>query len=397
MRRNSQMSQGTGKSFFSTAENERNLQQALRHLRVEQPSVTGQYPVIFHLDVTGRCNLSCLYCQRDFFVKTKHPFLKGDLSEEVFAKLVPYFRHAKVVALLSMLGEPLVVKALPQWWTAIVEAGAKPQTTTNGTFLTEALADLFVATGGRLKLSIDTLVQPTLQVLRPKLETELLIDRLQLLGRLQRTHDNAGFQLGINTVATAINLAQVVKTWEECLRHARVDVFTLASFRMPRDERGTYHRDAESLTLDAASDENRRHWHEILRWARARREQDGIQFIFPFSRAEWTRILGEGPLPIDEFDESDRDSQSGSDGGYYCCVPWLKVGVLADGTVIPCHLLYWPAPEVSFGSLADTDFDSIWNGPAYREFRRKMAAREDLGPCATCRSWWRHHSPQRIE
>lgn len=391
------MSDGNTKSFFATAANEQNLQRALFHLRVEQPVVTDQYPVIFHLDITGRCNLSCLYCQRDFFVKTRHPFLKEDLSEEVFARLVPYFRHAKVVALLSMLGEPLVVKALPQWWTTIVEAGAKPQTTTNGTFLTAALAELFVATGGRLKLSVDTLRQSTLAVLRPKLESELLRDRLQLLGRLQRAHHNAGFQLGINTVATALNLAHVVETWEQCQRLAHVDVFTLASFRMPRDERGTYHRDAESLTLDLGSIANRPHWLKILSWANARRASDGVQFIFPFSRAEWTRVLGE-PNPLaDSFSENDNDTANEIETSYYCCVPWLKVGVLADGTVIPCHLLYWPAPEVAFGNLTTSDFASIWNGTAYREFRRKMASRELLGPCAGCRSWWRHHSPQRIE
>lgn len=385
------------RSPFSTAANESNLQLALRTLRAQEPSTEGQYPVIFHLDVTGRCNLSCLYCQRDFMVKTRHPFLKDDLSDEIFQRLVPYFRYAKVVALLSMLGEPLVVKELPRWWTAIAAAGAKPQTTTNGTFLNEELAAIFASTGGRLKISIDTLRQSALSVLRPKLAADLLVDRLQLIERMRALHPNSGFQLGINTVATSLNLGHVVETWEECLRHTRIDVFTLASFRMPRDERGMYHRDAESLSLDLRSESNRRHFRDILKWARARRESDGIQFIFPYSRAEWARILGEESLPAESFD--DRDAQSGEleDTGYYCCVPWLKVGVLADGTVIPCHLLYWPAPEVSFGSLATTDFESIWNGPDYREFRRKMANREPPGPCRDCRSWWRFHSAQRID
>jgi radical SAM protein with 4Fe4S-binding SPASM domain len=206
-----------------------------------------------------------------------------------------------------------------------------------------------------------------------------------------------GFQLGVNTVATAINLPHIVETWEQCLRHAQVDVFTLASFRMPRDERGMYHRDAQGLTLDHGDPQSHAHWRAILAWASARHARDGIQFIFPYSRAEWARLLGGAPLPSESFAEKDTPAASDAEDSAYCCVPWLKVGVLADGTVIPCHLLYWPAPEITFGSLAESDFATIWNGPAYTQFRQQMASGRLLKPCADCRSWWRHYSPQRIE
>lgn len=388
---------------FSTGANEANLEGGLSALRRRQAEIDGLYPVIYHLDITGRCNLGCLYCQRSFFVDTKHEFIKSDMSDEVFDKLVPYLKHAKLVALLSMLGEPLVVKSLPRWWRAVIDAGAKPQTTTNGTFLTEELADLFTGTGGRLKMSIDTFDQPTLSLLRPAagggvdagMKADVLRDRLRLIERYRRVHEEERFQFGVNLCVTAKNLGSAIETMEECLRHARVDVFTLASFRMPRDERGMYHRRAESLSLDFDDEEQRKSWRAIVSWAARTKAERGIHFVFPYGRAEWRRLLDDETLALHEESFESRDGGEPED--YYCCVPWLKTGVLADGTVIPCHLLYWPHPELSMGSLAESSFDEIWNGERYVELRRRMAEGRDLGACADCRSWWRFYTPQRVD
>jgi radical SAM protein with 4Fe4S-binding SPASM domain len=384
---------------FATSTNDRNVEAGLHALRSKLPVLDQQFPVIWHLDVTGRCNLACAYCQRSFFLQSGHEFLKGDLSDEVFDKLVPYFRYAKIVALLSMLGEPLVVKSLPRWWQRILDAGAKPQTTTNGTFLTPELADMFAGSGGRLKISIDSFEQDTLNILRPghgdapPMSAALLRDRLQLVERHRKMHSSSSLQLGVNVCLTAKNLPHAVQTMEECLRNARVDVFTLASFRMPRDEADRHPAYADQLSLDPSSPEQREGWRAVVRFA-AKARADGVHFVFPYSRAEWQRWLDDDTLALHE---DSFESRSGSDDNYYCCVPWLKTGVLSDGTVIPCHLLYWPQPEFTMGNLARESFESIWNGERYVGFRRNMAEGKDLGACAQCKSWWRFYTPQRVD
>ncbi|HBL16280.1 MAG: hypothetical protein A2X36_04310 [Elusimicrobia bacterium GWA2_69_24] len=52
-----------------------------------------------------------------------------------------------------------------------------------------------------------------------------------------------------------------------------------------------------------------------------------------------------------------------------CPEPWHQAMVNPGGRILPCDV-YGDFPE----SLAEKDFDAIWNGPAYRELRRKAAA-----------------------
>lgn len=162
-----------------------------------------------------------------------------------------------------------------------------------------------------------------------------------------------------------------------------------------RDERGIYHQRAESLSLDFDDEEQRKAWRRIVAWAARKKAEDGIHFVFPYGRSEWQRLLDDETLALHE--ESFEGRESGDPDDYYCCVPWLKTGVLADGTVIPCHLPYWPHPEFTMGSLADNSFEEIWNGERYVEFRRRMAEGRDLGACADCKSWWRFYTPQRVD
>jgi MoaA/NifB/PqqE/SkfB family radical SAM enzyme len=45
--------------------------------------------------------------------------------------------------------------------------------------------------------------------------------------------------------------------------------------------------------------------------------------------------------------------------------------------------------RVSLGNVAETSFPEIWYGPAYREFRRRLASADPPDVCRGC-SLYRH-------
>ncbi len=379
---------------FKTDLNKENEAKALKALTNKTSTFTDELPSIFHLDVTGKCNLSCLYCQRDFFTKTNSPFLKGNMSNEIFEALAPNFKYAKVVALLSMLGEPLVVKELPTWWEKILEYGAKPQTTTNGTFLTPELAQMFVEKGGRLKISIDTIKQEELNIMRPKMTVDLLMNRLELITKMRAKTGSDRLQLGVNVCVTSLNVESVVETLEACSNRAEIFIFNFSNFRLPRDQSGTYHEEARQLSLDLDSPKTKEAWFKILDWSKTQKTKHDTKFVFPYSKKEWNRILGDN-VP-DGLGETSFEDTELKQIGYYCCVPWMKAHVLSNGDVIPCSLLYWPQPELVMGNVLKEDFKSIWHGEKFKNFREKMTS--DKYPfCQECKSWWRFYTPERVD
>jgi MoaA/NifB/PqqE/SkfB family radical SAM enzyme len=57
-----------------------------------------------------------------------------------------------------------------------------------------------------------------------------------------------------------------------------------------------------------------------------------------------------------------------------CYIAWLHARIKVDGTVLPCEPCGLP-----MGRLEENTFQEIWNGPAYRNFRRQALTREGLG------------------
>jgi MoaA/NifB/PqqE/SkfB family radical SAM enzyme len=56
-----------------------------------------------------------------------------------------------------------------------------------------------------------------------------------------------------------------------------------------------------------------------------------------------------------------------------CYIAWIHAQIKVDGTVFPCCRC-----DLPLGNLKENSFHKIWNGSAYRIFRRKMLTRKGL-------------------
>jgi len=67
-----------------------------------------------------------------------------------------------------------------------------------------------------------------------------------------------------------------------------------------------------------------------------------------------------------------------------CRDPWNSVYITLEGNVQVCCMR-----PIIMGNIHQQDFRDIWDGPAYNEFRQKLASQDPPKQCRQCpiRNW----------
>lgn len=317
-----------------------------RHLR-------GRRFEAFQIEVTSRCNLRCVMCPVTILAD-RWPAL--DLPWETFQRIARAFEHTKWVHLQGW-GEPLLHPRLFDMTTLAKSAGCLVGFTTNGTLLTTRAA------GQLLDLDLDLLAvsvagaRPgTHEAIRVGSSLKRLVENLQglLALRAQRAKDrpkvvilflmtrtNLAELPGVVELASSLGVDELVATNLDCVLTPQLD--DLKVF-------------ASSPAAQAYKDAMDR--------ARALARRSGLIFR---------------PYPLEPR------------GLSVCELNPLKIlFVSADGSVSPCTYTAVAGqpeiprvfegktlriPPVRFGNVKDHDLMEIWEGPAYRAFRRQFAER----------------------
>jgi radical SAM protein with 4Fe4S-binding SPASM domain len=69
--------------------------------------------------------------------------------------------------------------------------------------------------------------------------------------------------------------------------------------------------------------------------------------------------------------------------GAGCTWPWDSAYVTSSGIVQPCCMVMGDG-RVTLGDLAVASFPQIWHGPAYQDFRARLASDEPPEVCRGC-------------
>jgi len=121
-------------------------------------------PVCLYLEVTNRCNLLCETCPRTF--EDLEP--PADMSWELFTSIIDQAEHiARVV--MHGVGEPMLVKNLPDMIRYCKARGIYTLFNTNGTLLTPRKQRELIETGlDELRVSLDAADAKTFLAVRGK-------------------------------------------------------------------------------------------------------------------------------------------------------------------------------------------------------------------------------------
>lgn len=286
-----------------------------------------------YIEITNTCNLDCHFCP-------KHHRKRRQLSEEEFDLLTDRMRGKVCFLYFHLMGEPLLHPLLPQLVTMAREKGFKTVLTSNGTLLHRAMALL------------DTLPH--------KIQLSLHSHESNARGELSEYMDQV---MRFSTQAAGKGTCMVLRLWNQGgMDRENEEVMRLIEKYVPKPwkERPDGFRLCDNLYLE-------------------------------FDRKfEWPG--GGGKAASDDSDgkqeESDgklEASPSKSKQEYFCKALIKQIGVLSDGSLVPCCLDH--DGDVILGNLFYQSLEEILASPraqALVEGFRHHAATEPL--CQSCES-----------
>ncbi len=286
-----------------------------------------------YIEITNTCNLDCHFCP-------KHHRKRRQLSEEEFDLLTDRVRGKVCFLYFHLMGEPMLHPLLPQFVTMAMEKGFKTVLTSNGTLLHRAMALL------------DTLPY--------KIQLSLHSHESNARGELSGYMDQV---MRFSTQAAGKGTCMVLRLWNQGgMDRENEEVMRLIEKYVPKPwkERPDGFRLCDNLYLE-------------------------------FDRKfEWPG--GGGKAASDDSDgkqeESDgklEASPSKSKQEYFCKALIKQIGVLSDGSLVPCCLDH--DGDVILGNLFHQSLEEILASPraqALVEGFRHHAATEPL--CQSCES-----------
>lgn len=286
-----------------------------------------------YIEITNTCNLDCHFCP-------KHHRKRRQLSEEEFDLLTDRVRGKVCFLYFHLMGEPLLHPLLPQFVTMAREKGFKTVLTSNGTLLHRAM------------VLLDTLPY--------KIQLSLHSHESNARGELSEYMDQV---MRFSTQAAGKGTCMVLRLWNQGgMDRENEKVMRLIEKYVPKPwkERPDGFRLCDNLYLE-------------------------------FDRKfEWPG--GGGKAASDDSDgkqeESDgklEASPSKSKQEYFCKALIKQIGVLSDGSLVPCCLDY--DGDVILGNLFHQSLEEILASPraqALVEGFRHHAATEPL--CQSCES-----------
>ena len=286
-----------------------------------------------YIEITNTCNLDCHFCP-------KHHRKRRQLSEEEFDLLTDRVRGKVCFLYFHLMGEPLLHPLLPQFVTMARKKGFKTVLTSNGTLLHWAMALL------------DTLPY--------KIQLSLHSHESNARGELSEYMDQV---MRFSTQAAGKGTCMVLRLWNQGgMDRENEEVMRLIEKYVPKPwkERPDGFRLCDNLYLE-------------------------------FDRKfEWPG--GGGKAASDDSDgkqeESDgklEASPSKSKQEYFCKALIKQIGVLSDGSLVPCCLDH--DGDVILGNLFHQPLEEILASPraqALVEGFRHHAATEPL--CQSCES-----------
>ena len=327
-------------------------------------SIATVPPVCLYLEVTNRCNLLCETCPRTF--EDLEPPM--DLSMELFRKIVDQVPNVKRVVLHGV-GEPMLVKHLPDMIRYLKARNVHVLFNTNGTLLAPKKQREIIDTGlDELRVSLDAAEAEMFLKVRGKDMFDRIVRNVSSFTNLQRA-------IGAEKPVVSLwltGLKETVDQLPEFVRMAaRIGVKEVHLQRLVFDEGGFgMARSESSLFEQTRADEE-----AVIANAAALGTSLGV--LVDASGATEPGIS--------------LKRQSDDKPWAMCRRPWSLMYFTAHGTALPCCIAPFSQrgyENYTLGNASKQDLAEIWNGPAYQDFRTALMSDEPPKPCQGCGLRW---------
>jgi MoaA/NifB/PqqE/SkfB family radical SAM enzyme len=341
-----------------------NPRRYFEEVKSERASVAEAPPVCLYLEVTNRCNLLCETCPRTF--ETLEP--PADMSWELFTKIVDQVTNvARVV--LHGVGEPMLVKQLPQMIRYLKDRGTYVLFNTNGTLMQPKRFQELIDTGlDELRVSLDAADRETYLKVRGKDYFNRIVRDVGKFIAYQKL-------VGATTPRVSLWLTGLKETVDQLPDFVRLSaamgVTEVHLQRLVFDETGYGMARAESSLFEATQAQ----------------EQAAIEAAQAVGATLGVTLDASGATePGLSLKRQAEDSPWAT-----CRRPWSLMYFTAHGRALPCCIAPFSVRGYSNYTLGDatqSTLREIWNSPAYKDFRTSLLSDVPPAPCQNCGLRW---------
>ena len=323
-------------------------------------------PVCLYLEVTNRCNLLCTTCPRTY-VELEPP---ADMSWELFTSIVDQSPGLQR-AVLHGVGEPMLVKALPQMVRYLKDRGVYVLFNTNGTLLTERNGRALIDAGlDELRVSLDASNPSSYLAVRGKNYFARILHNVRQFREIQEREGHAlpkvsawltGLKETIVELPEFVRVAADIGVKEVYLQ--RLVFFEEDSIGKARPDQALY----EQLESQESV---------LIAQAEALATSLGLSFSASGAASEPGMSLKR---------EDDGSPWS------LCRRPWSLMYFTANGRALPCCIAPFSQRGYENYTLGDATHQSlrkIWNGDGYSDFRDALLSTAPPKACASCGLRW---------
>ena len=321
-------------------------------------------PVCLYLETTNRCNLLCETCPRTF--EDLEP--PADMSWDLFTRIVDQFPKVERVVLHGV-GEPMMVRELPQMVRYLKDRGIYVLFNTNGTLLNLRKGKELIDAGlDELRVSLDAAEPAAFKIVRGLDMVDRIVSNVREFTAMQRDG---------NLTLPRVSL------WLTGLRET---VAQLPAFvRLAHDlgvtevylQRLVYFAGGQGLARAESSLFARGHADEtaMIHQAEQLAQELGIRFNASGATEPGTSL----------------QRKTADQPWSLCRRPWTLMYFTANGRALPCCIAPFSMrgyDSFTLGDATQQTLREIWNGPQYREFRRALLSEHPKPSCANCGLRW---------
>lgn len=330
----------------------------------KRSSVATAPPVCVYLEVTNRCNLLCETCPRTF--ETLEP--PADMDLDLFRKIIDQV-PGLARAVLHGVGEPMLVKELPEMVRILKERGVYVLFNTNGTLLTRRHAKALIdANLDELRVSLDAADAEGFLKVRGRDYFDRIVNNLRRFVAYQK---ETGAQRPVLSLWLT-GMQETIACLPDFVRLAAdIGIKTVYLQRLVFDDTGRGLARAEEALFDQAREKD----HAAIDAATALGAELGVKLD--------ASGASEPGLSVERGGEVRPWS--------LCRRPWSLMYFTANGRALPCCIAPFSArgyENYTLGDARTQTLEEIFNGPAYQEFREALLGDEPPLPCQNCGLRW---------
>lgn len=319
-------------------------------------TATPPLPDTLQLEITSACNLRCTMC----LVSYRPPVnkLAGAMTPDLYGRIITEVPTLRTLTLQG-LGEPLLSPYLLDQVRVAKAYGIRVGFNSNATLLTRRRADELVAAGlDWLHVSLDGARAGTFEAIRDGADFAKVVANLAGLVAAKRAAGGDKPWIRVVFVAMRRNVAELPELVELM---GRVGVQEVR---------------VQNLAHDFADTPDDGPYREIRDYTAAEALWTGAD------RAASAAAFGRARTLADAAGLELRLPHLSGTPGSRCTWPWDAAYVTSAGIVQPCCMVMGD-DRVALGNLHEATFPTIWAGPAYQEFRARLA--DDDNPPEVCR------------